>query len=234
MKNVKEYDIVKNQTLQLKEQTGISEFDQLNQVLTNLISGVNQAYSNQKQFVENASHELQTPLAIIRSKLDLLINSEQLTEDTANLLAAITEASERLSQMNKNLLLLTRIENHQFPEQTEINVSITIEKLLSYYQEYYDENLPPIRKSIQPGVHLVANSSLIEILISNLINNSIVHNVPNGYVEILLKSNQLIIENTGYAIEAETEAQKGVRGTARRVRKALTGKQAPHPKKGKK
>jgi len=61
-------------------------------------------------------------LAIIRSKLDLLINSEELTEDTANLLAAITEASERLSQMNKNLLLLTKIDNNQFPEQTEINI----------------------------------------------------------------------------------------------------------------
>ena len=205
MKKVKEYDIVKNQSLQLTEQTGISEFDQLNQVLINLITGVNLAYSNQKQFVENASHELQTPLAIIRSKLDLLINSEDLTEETAGLLAAIAEASERLSQMNKNLLLLTKIDNNQFPEQTRINVSDTIERLLAHYRGYYDENLPFIRKSIQPDVHLVANFSLVDILISNLINNSIVHNIPNGYVDIHLKHNEFVIENTGYAIEGETD-----------------------------
>jgi signal transduction histidine kinase len=205
MKKVKEYDIVKNQSLQLTEQTGISEFDQLNQVITNLITGVNLAYTNQKQFVENASHELQTPLAIIRSKLDLLINSEHITEETANLLAAIAEAGERLSQMNKNLLLLTKIDNNQFPEQTRINVSDTIETLLAHYQGYYDENLPLIRKSIQPDIHLVANFSLIEILISNLINNAIVHNIPNGYLDIQLKSNEFIVENTGYAIEGETD-----------------------------
>jgi len=124
---VNEYDIIKNQSPSIDGiyrnigvrsiEPGIDQPD----------IRVNQAYSNQKQFVENASHELQTPLAIIRSKLDLLINSEELTEDTANLLAAITEASERLSQMNKNLLLLTKIDNNQFPEQTEINISVTIE-----------------------------------------------------------------------------------------------------------
>src|SRR5260221_4626509 len=74
MEKVKGYDINQNQSLQLAKQTGISEFDQLNQTIASLINDVNLAYSNQKQFFENASHELQTPLAIIRSKLDLLIN----------------------------------------------------------------------------------------------------------------------------------------------------------------
>jgi signal transduction histidine kinase len=205
MEKVNEYDIIKNQSLQLAEQTGTSEFDQLNRVLTNLISGVNRAYTNQKQFVENASHELQTPLAIIRSKLDLLINAEDLTEDTAGLLAAITEASERLSQMNRNLLLLAKIDNNQYPKQTDIDLSATIEKLLVYYQGSHEENLPVIKKSIQSGVHLLVNTSLIEILISNLINNAIVHNIPNGYVDISLRTDELVIENTGHPIEGETE-----------------------------
>jgi signal transduction histidine kinase len=205
MKKMGEYDIIKNQSLQLAEQTGISEFDQLNRAITNLINSVNLAYSNQKQFVENASHELQTPLAIIRSKLDLLINSPQLTEETAGLLADITEANERLGQMNKNLLLLTKIDNNQFPEQTRINLSGTIERLLAHYEGYYDEDLPLIKKSVQPDIHLVANLSLIEILVGNLINNAIVHNIPGGYVDIRLANKEFIIENTGYAIEGETD-----------------------------
>ncbi len=205
MKEVNEYDIIKNESFQLPTQTGIREFDQLNQVITTLIGNVTQAYRNQKQFVENAAHELQTPLAIIRSKLDLLINSPHLTEETASLLADITAANDRLSQMNKNLLLLTKIDNHQFPDQSEINVSVAIDKLLTYYQEYYDGALPQIRKSIQPDIHLYANTSLLEILINNLINNAFVHNLPNGYIHIELDSRSLTIENTGHTIEGATD-----------------------------
>jgi signal transduction histidine kinase len=205
MKKVKGYDINKNQSFLLVQQTGISEFDQLNQTIANLISDVNLAYSNQKQFVENASHELQTPLAIIRSKLDLLINAPVLTEETANLLADITDANDRLSQMNKNLLLLTKIENNQFPEQTRINLSDVIEKLLIYYQGHYDEDLPLIRKSVERSIHLAANFSLVEILISNLIHNSIIHNTLNGYVDIQLRNREFIIENTGHPIVGGTD-----------------------------
>jgi signal transduction histidine kinase len=205
MKDVNEYDIIKNKSLQLPTQTGVREFDELNQVIGNLIGNVTQAYSSQKQFVENAAHELQTPLAIIRSKLDLLINSPQLTEETANLLADITAANDRLSQMNKNLLLLTKIDNQQFPEQSDIHLSDVLEKLLSYYLEYYDGEVPMIRKSIQPDIYLHANASLLEILINNLINNAFVHNLPNGYVHIELDHRSLTIENTGHPIEGATD-----------------------------
>jgi signal transduction histidine kinase len=205
MKRVNEYDIINNQALRLTKQTGILEFDQLNQVITQLIGNVTQAFSNQKQFVENASHELQTPLAIIRSKLDLLINSSGLTEETAHLLADITEANDRLSQMNRNLLLLTKIDNNQFPDRSTINVSDTIEKLLAYYQEHYLGDLPLIRKSIQQGIRVNADASLLEILLNNLINNAFVHNVPDGYIQIQLTSRELLIENTGHPIEGGTD-----------------------------
>ena len=205
MGKVKEYDIIKNQTLQLPGQTGISEFDQLNQVITNLVDNMNRAYSNQRQFVENASHELQTPLAIIRSKVELLADTLNLTEETASLLTDITDANERLSQMNKNLLLLAKIDNNQFPEQKRIDFSGVVEKALLFYRDYWDGDLPVINKSIDPGIYLMANASLLEILITNLVKNSIVHNIPNGYVTIQLTNNELIIENTGHSIVGSTE-----------------------------
>jgi len=205
MKEVNEYDIIKNQSLQLAEQTGIREFDQLNQVLMRLIGNVTLAYSNQKQFVENAAHELQTPLAIIRSKLDLLIDSAELTEETAHLLADITAANDRLSQMNRNLLLLTKIDNHQFPDQSIINLSHTLEKLLAYYQDYYDGGPLDIKKSIQPHITIKANTSLLDILINNLINNAFVHNIPNGWVHVSLTPQKLTIENTGHPIDGGTD-----------------------------
>ncbi len=155
--------------------------------------------------MENASHELQTPLAIIRSKVELLIDTSNLTEETANLLADITDANERLSQMNRNLLLLTKIDNHQFPELASINLSNLIEKTLAFYQDNFDGDLPGIRKSVDPDIYLMANSSLIEILINNLVKNSIVHNIPNGDVEVLLKNREFIIQNTGYSFVGNTE-----------------------------
>lgn len=205
LKKVTDYDIVDNESLALSTETGIREFDQLNQVVATLIGNVNQAYRNQKQFVENASHELQTPLAIIRSKLDLLINTPQLTEETAGLLADITEANDRLSQMNKNLLLLTKIDNHQFPGQTSIDLSGAVEKLLANYQHFYDGELPLVWKSIQTGISVTANASLLEVLLNNLINNAFVHNIPHGYVTVSLSPHALIIENTGHPIAGGTD-----------------------------
>ncbi|MCW3108249.1 MAG: hypothetical protein JWQ09_2755, partial [Segetibacter sp.] len=115
VKKMDEYDITKSPSLDLPKETGIIEFNRLNTELNKMIARVNSAYYNQKQFVENASHEIQTPLSIIRSKLELLINQPDLTKKSASLIGDITEANDRLSQLNRTLLLLAKIENNQFP-----------------------------------------------------------------------------------------------------------------------
>lgn len=204
MEKTNEYDVIHNPSFQLQEQTGIAEFNQLNSELSNLIEKVNLAYSNQKSFVENASHEIQTPLAIIRSKLDLLINEPVLTEKTAALLGDITKANDRLSQMNKSLLLLAKIDNNQFPEQERINISDLLEKILNNYQQYYDE-FPLLIKTIQPNIYITANPALIEVLFSNLIKNAVVHNIAGGYINVKLSNTECVIENTGHAIIEEPE-----------------------------
>lgn len=203
MQEVKQYDITRNQSLRLPPSTGTTEFDQLNKVITSLIGNVNQAFHQQKQFVENASHEMQTPLAIIRSKLELLINQPELNEKTASLLSDITEANDRLSQMNRTLLLLAKIENNQFPDVEEINLSNLLENLLENYRDHYDSDFPVLTQSIQPEKTIIANRSLIEILLSNLIKNAVEHNQPGGGIVIALRNSELSIKNTG--VEPETE-----------------------------
>jgi len=204
LKRAGAYDVVRNPELQLEKQTGISEFNQLNSELTDLIEKVNSVYINQKQFVENASHEMQTPIAIIRSKMELLINDPALTERTASLLADITSANERLSQLNKSLLLLAKIDNNQFPEQDRVNVSDVLEKILRNYQQHY-EDFPPLTKSVQPDVFIVANLSLVEILLSNLVGNAVIHNIPEGYIKVHLDATKLVIENSGPEITGDPE-----------------------------
>jgi signal transduction histidine kinase len=204
MKEIKGYDIIQNKSLDLPAQTGTTEFDELNKVLANLIDDVNTAYNIQKQFVENASHEMQTPLAIIRSKLELLINQPNLTEKVASLLADITEANDRLSQMNRTLLLLAKIENSQFPDTEEINISEMLRHLLNNFQQHYDI-FPKLTANIKNSVNVEANRSLIEILMSNLLNNAILHNKTEGEINIVLEPTFFLIENTGLPLEANPE-----------------------------
>lgn len=198
MKKLDEYDIARNPSLTIGTETGTAEFNQLNQELQKLIHNVNAAYHNQKQFVENASHEMQTPLAIIRSKLELLINQPTLTEHNASLLGDITEANDRLSQMNRTLLLLSKIENNQFPHTEKVNISEALELLLTNFKNHYDD-FPELDASIEKNIVITANRPLIDILLSNLLNNSIIHNIPQGKIEISLSENQFIIKNTGSA-----------------------------------
>jgi signal transduction histidine kinase len=203
MDGIRDYDIRQDKPLVLDARTGVEEFDRLNQTLLALIDHVDQAYRNQKQFTENASHELQTPLAIIRSKVELLMESPGLTEDNALLLQEITEANERLSQMNKNLLLLTRIENSQFPEVESIALSPLLERLTHFFKEYYETEVARTTTTIQPDVCLTANPALIEMLINNLLRNAYVHNLPGGWVDIRLTPTALLIENTGPVIQED-------------------------------
>ncbi|HEV3411430.1 MAG TPA: HAMP domain-containing sensor histidine kinase [Puia sp.] len=205
MDAIRRYDIQRNKPLVLTGRTGVDEFDRLNLTLTSLIDDVNRAYNNQKQFTENASHELQTPLAIIRSKVELLMDAPFLTEEIATQLGDINDANERLSQMNKNLFLLTRIDNHQFPELHRIPISHLLERSIIHYQEYYSGELPAIKTCIETGVHLQANSSLIEVLINNLLRNAIIHNVPGGYVHVRLTGKELWIENSGPILNVDPQ-----------------------------
>ncbi|HEY1166331.1 MAG TPA: histidine kinase dimerization/phospho-acceptor domain-containing protein [Chitinophaga sp.] len=204
MSAVERFDIVRNNQLNLPTQTGTSEFDNLNTVLTSLIANINTAYFQQKQFVENASHEIQTPLAIIRAKIELLINQPNLTEKAAALLGDITDATNRLSQLNRTLLLLAKIENNQFPDTEAVDLSQLLNKTIENCMNHYDD-CPEITSSIQYSVIVYANRSLIEILISNLVNNAIVHNDAQRKINIVLEGSKLLIENTGEQPPVPTE-----------------------------
>ncbi|MDN4028901.1 sensor histidine kinase [Chryseobacterium gambrini] len=198
------FDVVKNNHIELEKITGTTEFDQLNEMLGELFKKVNAAYINQKQFVENASHELQTPLAIIRTKLELLINQPNITEKSAMLLGDITTAADRLSEMNRTLLLLSKIENNQFPEIEAVNVSEIIENTIADYLHYNSE-CELVSSTIENQITTVANRSLIEILVSNLVNNAIVHNNETKQIKLSITGQCLRIANTGDPLLIQSE-----------------------------
>nr|WP_321519701.1 HAMP domain-containing sensor histidine kinase [uncultured Bacteroides sp.] len=175
--------------------SNIKEFDRLNAVLTRLIENNLRSYKTQKEFTENASHELQTPLAVFQTKLDLMLQQPDLTEQQAEIVQSLYEVSARLTRLNKNLLLLAKIDNRQYKEMELIDLVQMIEKVLSLLSGFTQEIT--IREDIQVTSLLVqANRALLESLINNLVVNAVRHNIANGEISIIIKPNLLIISNT--------------------------------------
>ncbi|MEP6595410.1 MAG: HAMP domain-containing sensor histidine kinase [Ginsengibacter sp.] len=179
------------------ENTNIDEFRELNTAVSSMINRVSQDYNEIKSFTENASHEIQTPLAIIKSKLELLSQAENLKEEQMNTLQSIHEAVNRLSKLNQSLILLTKIDNQQFSENEEVNLSTLINDDLSYYEELVAAKNISLTKKMGINVKLIMNETLASILVSNLITNAIKHNIDNGSIGIALSNTQLCVSNTG-------------------------------------
>jgi signal transduction histidine kinase len=188
-----------NEQLQLNlSPSGIREFDQLNSALNAMSERIRTDFINLKEFTEDISHEIHTPLSIIKSKLELLFQSKNLTEEQFKNIHSIYEAVNRLSRMNNSLLLITRIQNQQFPDVKEINLSSLIEKFLENFKELFQQKNISITTELNRLTTLQINPDLAEIMISNLLGNALKHNIQNGTISIVLNEHQLIIKNTGH------------------------------------
>ena len=156
---------------------------------------VSHEYNTLKKFSENASHEMQTPLAIINSKLDLLIQGDNITESQMEQLQAIYYASDRLSKLNHALLLLTKIENNQFTEIENVSLDKAIQEKLSQFEELIENKKLVLHTELQHE-KINCNKQLLDILLSNLLNNAIRYNFNNGSISVINKNNLLIFSNT--------------------------------------
>lgn len=179
------------------EQTTTTEFVRLNDNLTKLMQDNTTSYNQQKEFTENASHELQTPLAVFQSQLDLLLQDSSLNEPQMNVIESLYDVSSRLTRLNKNLLLLSRIDNSQFKETITIDFSQLLENQLVYFKELAVNNGIILSVNIQNSLEITANKVLLESLINNLISNAIRHNYNGGLINIEIKDNTFQISNSG-------------------------------------
>src|ERR1700730_11608000 len=177
-------------------QTSIDEFEFLNDNLKDTIQRAEEEYQVLKEFTENASHELQTPLAIIRSKLDLFIQREDLSEAQSEELKEIYLAVKRLSRLSGSLLLLTKIENQQFEQVSVINLKEKIEEKVQQFQDLWKNNQLNLHCEMQEAI-IRSNADLTDILLNNLLSNASRHNIKGGSIDIHLQAHQLTVSNTG-------------------------------------
>jgi len=179
------------------ESNEITEFSELNSSINHMTSKMISDYKNQKKFAENASHEFQTPLAIITGKIDLLLQENTLNEETMKLLVSIEEATSRLSRINKSLLLLSKIENQQYEKTDTVALLPLIEKVVALNEDFiFDKKIQFVYKTNEE-LDFRINSELCFVLINNLIQNAVRHNVNNGKITISIKDETLLISNTG-------------------------------------
>jgi signal transduction histidine kinase len=185
------------------DQTGISEFDQLNQTLEEMIRKMQTDFVNLKEFTENASHEIQTPLAIIKSKLELLLNDNGLSGLQHKRLQDASEAVIRLSKLNDALLLLSKIENRQFTEKKDIDLCSLIHSKLEYLEELFA--LKQIEVSVQLDVPVTVSihPALADILINNLMSNALKHNFNHGKILISSGINRITFSNSGKPLKID-------------------------------
>ncbi len=214
LEKLKKFDLKSNQKFQ-SNKTDIKEFDELNSTLEKLIERNMLAYSQQKTFIENASHELQTPLAVLKSKIDVLMQIADLNEDQSKLIESINAPLSRVSRINKNLLVLAKIENQQFLEVEEISLEKVLLETVVMFSETTETKLHlEINNEASTSVgqtsprgdrgSVTCNLTLLEILLNNLIVNAIRHNHKNQDVFITLSRNLLRISNAGIsALETE-------------------------------
>lgn len=178
------------------EKTSIDEFNTLNSTLQNLLKKISDDYRHNKEFNENASHELQTHLAIIKANAGKLLDKQQ--EDAQNIdeLNKIYSAATKLSQAQKSLLLLSKINNMEFSNNVSLNLAEVLLSSLETFTEAINIREIKISREIKPCT-VFMDTGLAEIFINNLIKNAVKHNIQQGYITVKLTAEMLEIENSG-------------------------------------
>jgi signal transduction histidine kinase len=177
----------------------IDEFKELNQAVISMAAKAKNDYKDLKTFTENAAHELLTPIAVINSKLDTLIQTENFSERQSKLLNDVYGAVSRLNRLNQSLLLLVKIENRLVHDEQMLDLLCLIEDLVAQFEEIFNDKDIKVTCELQEK-EVYANRYLMEILLSNLLNNAIRHNHVNGAIIITLTAESLTIKNTGSAV----------------------------------
>lgn len=188
---------VNNREPLLLQKSDIDEFTFMNSILERTTTKAIHDYETLKEFTENASHELQTPLAIIRSKLEMIMQGENLNEYQFDALQSASEALNRLARLNQSLLLLTKIENEQFAYKSQVDLTKLITQKADQFYEIWQDRALTVNINTEQ-VEVETNRELIELLLNNLFSNATRHNYNDGEIHITLDARQLKITNTGH------------------------------------
>ena len=177
--------------------TYTTEFRKLNETVKRYASHSEEIYRQQKLFIGNASHEIQTPLAVCQNRIEMLMEDESLSEEQLSELAKTYQTLEYVSKLNKSLLLLSKIDNSQFVDSANVCINELVHRYMDDYQEVYDYKEIQITLNEKENFHLQINETLATMLITNLLKNAYVHNNEHGTIQIEIGKDYITFSNSG-------------------------------------
>ncbi len=186
-------------------ESNIREFNELKDILEWLTRKVRDDYRNLKEFTENASHEIQTPLAVITTKIETLMQKNIRDKEQAELISDVYRSAGRLSRLNKALILLSKIENRQFPENETVNMDGLIKEYLDEFSFLFEQKQIDVSVDSNAALTVNMNKFLAGILIKNLLENAVKHNIDKGEILIETGDSRMIFSNTGGPEPADPE-----------------------------
>ena len=196
VRKLENYNIGKPELISF-ENSEIDELNKLTDVFKKMTLKISNDYNEQKEYIENVSHEIQTPLAIISAKADELLQSENLKKTELEQLEIIMNTTTRLAKINQALILLTKIDNRFYTNEESIPLLKLIDEKLNFFKDLLSEKKVKVKLDIDSSYTLLMNSYLADTLFLNLIKNAIMHNIVNGEIIIKLDSSTLSIINSG-------------------------------------
>jgi signal transduction histidine kinase len=189
------------------ERSSIYEFDMLNRTLEQMYGKLHQDYSSLEEFTENASHEMQSPMAVMQARIEQLIQSSTLSDKQFEIIRDIHDSASRMIKIHRGLTLLARIDNGQYTETSkEINLTRLLLQRIRTYEELLDDKKLEVTFEVEDFFVWSLSPELAEIMLTNMVGNAIRHNIPEGKIIIKSDENRIVIANTGIPLEGLSEA----------------------------
>ncbi len=177
-------------------ETDTTEFHELNEAVARYARHSEELFEQQKQFIGNASHEIQTPIAVCLGRIEMLMEDENLSENHIQELDKVHSTLEYVSKLNRSLLLLSKIDNNQFQEAEEVDFNTLLKESAEVFDEIYSHKGIRIEQNISGRFTACMNPTLAGILVNNLLKNACAHNAEGGTVTIRCSKESITVSNT--------------------------------------
>ena len=200
LETLEEFDVDEPKKVEFEE-SPFPILNDLNKYLIELIDRIRINYQSNKQFTQNASHELQTPLAVIKGHIEILLQSPNIGEKEIESLAIVLQNTNRLSKLNSALILLSKIEHQRFSDTEKVSFEKMTEEVVGDFHDLIQIQGLEIQKNYSEKFEVEMSETLAEILIANLIQNAIRHNIEKGFIKIDINENRFSISNSGHELK---------------------------------
>ena len=179
------------------EEDSVLEFKKLSQAARETIQRAENHLERQKQFIGNASHELQTPLAVLGNRIEWMMDNTSLTQEQFAELSKMRQSIHRLVRLNRTLLLLSKIDSGHFLDKADVDIVSVIKNELEVYKEIFAEKELTCNVNVPHNLIVQMDEMLATTMVSNLIKNAFVHSVAGGVIDITILQGVLSVSNSG-------------------------------------